>query len=128
MAYPISVSAVCNVLQLQTYRVLYVWFGVPATAAIYAVVSNLGAAGMSAISSVFSQMFLPRVYASRGTYLGTYVRNGLIAALLLAIGAALLAKPLLHFLTKDRYARSEARRVGKECVSTCRSRWSPYHQ
>src|SRR3546814_11341804 len=23
--------------------------------------------------------------------------------------------------------RSEKRRVGKECVSTCRSRWSPYH-
>src|SRR3546814_12403885 len=23
--------------------------------------------------------------------------------------------------------RSEARRVGKECVSTCRSRWAPYH-
>src|SRR3546814_4337692 len=24
-------------------------------------------------------------------------------------------------------ARSEERRVGKECVSPCRSRWSPYH-
>src|SRR3546814_4434390 len=24
-------------------------------------------------------------------------------------------------------ARSAERRVGKECVSTCRSRWSPYH-
>src|SRR3546814_13104732 len=24
-------------------------------------------------------------------------------------------------------ARSEERRVGKECVSTCRSRWSPYY-
>src|SRR3546814_6919751 len=24
-------------------------------------------------------------------------------------------------------ARSEERRVGKECVSTCSSRWSPYH-
>src|SRR3546814_16461411 len=24
--------------------------------------------------------------------------------------------------------RSEKRRVGKECVSTCRSRWSPYHK
>src|SRR3546814_5135213 len=24
-------------------------------------------------------------------------------------------------------ARSEERRVGKECVSTCKSRWSPYH-
>src|SRR3546814_6935672 len=26
-----------------------------------------------------------------------------------------------------RDVRSEERRVGKECVSTCRSRWSPYH-
>src|SRR3546814_11841102 len=26
-----------------------------------------------------------------------------------------------------RLLRSEERRVGKECVSTCRSRWSPYH-
>src|SRR3546814_607433 len=25
------------------------------------------------------------------------------------------------------YTRSEERRVGKECVSKCRSRWSPYH-
>src|SRR3546814_15288469 len=28
---------------------------------------------------------------------------------------------------KCRIIRSEERRVGKECVSTCRSRWSPYH-
>src|SRR3546814_11433842 len=27
----------------------------------------------------------------------------------------------------DTSSRSEERRVGKECVSTCRSRWSPYH-
>src|SRR3546814_12232249 len=27
----------------------------------------------------------------------------------------------------QRTKRSEERRVGKECVSTCRSRWSPYH-
>src|SRR3546814_2947757 len=26
-----------------------------------------------------------------------------------------------------RWRRSEERRVGKECVSTCRSRWMPYH-
>src|SRR3546814_19587262 len=31
---------------------------------------------------------------------------------------------LSKILTKQ---RSEERRVGKECVSTCRSRWSPYH-
>src|SRR3546814_17695140 len=29
--------------------------------------------------------------------------------------------------TIDPVPRSEERRVGKECVSTCRSRWSPYH-
>src|SRR3546814_1652001 len=47
----------------------------------------------------------------------------------------------LHTLIKSRFRgdhleligfgrhaqRSEERRVGKECVSTCRSRWSPYH-
>src|SRR3546814_18376015 len=27
-----------------------------------------------------------------------------------------------------RPVRSEERRVGKECVSTCRSRWGPYHK
>src|SRR3546814_2261850 len=31
-----------------------------------------------------------------------------------------------HFILLVR-TRSEERRVGKECVSTCRSRWSPYH-
>src|SRR3546814_6655711 len=30
-------------------------------------------------------------------------------------------------LTRWNSPRSEERRVGKECVSTCRSRWSPYH-
>src|SRR3546814_7983501 len=34
------------------------------------------------------------------------------------------ASILPHF---HRRRRSEERRVGKECVSTCRSRWSPYH-
>src|SRR3546814_10953121 len=29
--------------------------------------------------------------------------------------------------TMQEIVRSEERRVGKECVSTCRSRWSPYH-
>ena len=37
---------------------------------------------------------------------------------------ALSASVALDLKTKR---RSEERRVGKECVSTCRSRWSPYH-
>src|SRR3546814_17871754 len=31
-----------------------------------------------------------------------------------------------QFLAQARPGRSEARRVGNECVSTCRYRWSPY--
>src|SRR3546814_11822504 len=36
---------------------------------------------------------------------------------------------LLDQLGRERGSadRSEERRVGKECVRTCRSRWSPYH-
>src|SRR3546814_14620342 len=32
------------------------------------------------------------------------------------------------FVRTHNPVRSEERRVGKECVSTCRSRWSPYHE
>src|SRR3546814_19518375 len=32
-------------------------------------------------------------------------------------------RPILHGMS-----RSEERRVGKECVNTCRSRWSPYDE
>src|SRR3546814_10927531 len=38
----------------------------------------------------------------------------------LGLGKAPLAQEILAI-------RSEERRVGKECVRTCRSRWSPYH-
>src|SRR3546814_9505046 len=34
---------------------------------------------------------------------------------------------LVHALPAALLMRSEERRVGKECVSTCRSRWSPSH-
>src|SRR3546814_5050825 len=33
----------------------------------------------------------------------------------------------VRLLGESDLVRSEERRVGKECVSTCRSRWSPYH-
>src|SRR3546814_2973583 len=36
-------------------------------------------------------------------------------------------RPLADMKDMGMDMRSEERRVGKECVSTCRSRWSPYH-
>src|SRR3546814_16638770 len=41
--------------------------------------------------------------------------------------AALGTERDLYCIRKRIHARSEERRVGKECVSTCSSRWSPYH-
>src|SRR3546814_3759906 len=43
-----------------------------------------------------------------------------------AMDDAISAKAISDRYT-DYSGRSDERRVGKECVSTCRSRWSPYH-
>src|SRR3546814_13111001 len=62
----------------------------------------------------------------------------LITALVLGIGVPLILGKLLGLprdsniyqivmMLTDLVIRSDARRVGKECVSTCRSRWSPFH-
>src|SRR3546814_17389898 len=69
-----------------------------------------------------------KLYLATSTYRG-YERN-VTRHILPALGRTGLRRlryqqieslydPLLH--------RSEERRVGKEWVSTCRSRWSPYH-
>ena len=74
-------------------------------------------------------------------------RRALLAALLLEEGSdgrvderalAVAVRDALQLLSEGRplliavddvqwLDRSEERRVGKECQSTCRSRWSPYH-
>ena len=33
----------------------------------------------------------------------------------------------IEYVRMGEFARSEERRVGKECLRLCRSRWSPYH-
>src|SRR3546814_3303308 len=54
--------------------------------------------------------------------------NDLVALLFVqAIVAQNAALVLGAVAAVARGPRSEERRVGKECVSTCRSRWSPYH-
>ena len=50
-------------------------------------------------------------------------RKNILYTLQIVIVTVILAIGISYFLA----IRSEERRVGKECVSTCRSRWSPYH-
>src|SRR3546814_12911538 len=40
---------------------------------------------------------------------------------------SLMLDQFYHTIFRDLQQRSEERRVGKECVSTCRSRWSTTH-
>src|SRR3546814_18748297 len=60
------------------------------------------------------------------------VKSALVINIITRMNAAPAAKFILYltslvcsYLTQ---CRSEERRVGKECVSTCRSRWSQYHE
>src|SRR3546814_567476 len=51
--------------------------------------------------------------------------NGVYQIIPRIMGSASEEFALMRRLAEE--SRSEERRVGKECVSTCRSRWSPYH-
>src|SRR3546814_7894673 len=82
------------------------------------------------------------VYVEKVQTTRVYLRNCSIATPLplLLFGGALRPSANWNILTVDRWigfnsnerlavllaGRSEERRVGKECVSTCRSRWSQY--
>ena len=57
---------------------------------------------------------------------GTPTKSKLGANAILGVSLA-VAKAAANYLDIPLYRRSEERRVGKECASMCRSRWSPYH-
>src|SRR3546814_11523364 len=78
------------------------------------------------------ETLIPRKAVNEGRFLAlqgqlvSIVGNGQTCK----VGNILAQRQLaLYMLTRQRLIgiRSEERRVGKECVSTCRSRWSPYH-
>src|SRR3546814_3685899 len=68
---------------------------------------------------------LPLYIGSQLGFLAVYLLTDydtLVRHTLLAHHTALIGRRDM-----EAWIRSEERRVGKECVSTCRSRWSPYH-
>src|SRR3546814_20856111 len=69
------------------------------------------------------------LHAARAAAFRTRAAEGLAATV--ALRARLLhredAALETHLAASVAGVRSEARRVGKACVSTCRYRWSPYH-
>src|SRR3546814_7418301 len=85
---------------------------------------------------ILSALAIWRARGRKGVWLGERTWGDdrrlpqlLFAGVLLLVPIiALVDTPDLNFLGRIfPITRSEERRVGKECVSTCRSRWSPYH-
>ena len=96
----------------------------------YEILSPLGAGGMgevyrardSKLDRDVAIKVLPLSVAGDPDSLARFERE---AAGLEEAGRGLPRDVLDHVLTED--GRSEERRVGKECMPVCRSRWSPYH-
>lgn len=89
-------GAASNTVQLQAYRVIFPAAGHSNTAAALGVTANIGAVAMSACAQVFSQLFLPRLYQSRGASITQYVWGG--AAI--TIGLLLIVLPFSNFIVR----------------------------
>src|SRR3546814_11233162 len=97
---------------------------------------------ISKIQGNIIDMLMPPI--SAGEFLFAYAMAGVTRGVVVATAVGLAMWPFADFGVQSWAAtiyfvlcgslilsltgiRSEERRVGKECVSTCRSRWSPYH-
>jgi O-antigen/teichoic acid export membrane protein len=99
-SYPLSISAGCNWIQLQGYRLVYVWFGHADIAGLYATVSNVGSVGMAAGSQIYSQLFQPRIYQSKGSFIKKYLIMAFFISIMALVSYAVLGPFILGLLTK----------------------------
>src|SRR3546814_11877106 len=72
------------------------------------------------------ESFQSRIQAAEGV-LAPDQETGVINQTGRTLDVALLGDAMMAVQVPDGTERSEERRVGKACVSTCRSRWSPFH-
>src|SRR3546814_8518482 len=78
------------------------------------------------ISYLSSDVCSSDLFARRDRFVDQALGSGFGAAQVLAHHCMVHGIAEIEQLGYD-FGRSEARRVGKECVSTCRSRWSTYN-
>jgi O-antigen/teichoic acid export membrane protein len=102
-AYPISIGAVTNWIQLQSYTLILVPLGFVEAVGIFGTVANVGSSGMNACSTVFSQLYIPNIYKTNGKYIKTYLRNALLAIAFVLVVSTLLSKIIVGLLTKQEF-------------------------
>lgn len=104
-SYPVSVGAVVNWIQLQGYRMILVPLGLVEVVGIYGTVANVGTSGMNALSTVYSQLFVPNLYKSHGAYIRTYLKYALLAVILVLCGGYFLSDIIIGILTKHEFVK-----------------------
>jgi O-antigen/teichoic acid export membrane protein len=104
-SYPISISAICNWIQLQGYRLVLVPLGYVELVGIFATISGIGSAGMSAVSTIFGQMYSPRIYSSNGKYTNKYLKNAFLLIVSICIFCIFFGEIVVQLATKEEFAR-----------------------
>jgi hypothetical protein len=99
-SYPISIGAVINWIQLQSYSLVLVPLGYVEAVGIFGTLSNVGSSGMNACSTVFSQLFVPTIYKTNGAYIKKYLLHAVMAILFVLICSTLLSPIIVGLLTK----------------------------
>src|SRR3546814_16918151 len=72
------------------------------------------------LGAAFVVLLLPPRYEAKSRVMLNFIKPD-------PVTGEVISSSFARTYTKTQTERSEERRVGKECVSTCRSRWSPYH-
>src|SRR3546814_17855355 len=81
--------------------------------------------GVYMLAALFSILCHSAGLAEQGAMSNSSQATRLLSSADASRSVASLPSTLLK--PRSKASRSEERRVGKECVSTCRYRWSPYH-
>lgn len=102
-SYPLSIGAVINWIQVQGYRMILVPLGFVEMVGIFATVSNIGTAGMSAYSSIFTQLFIPNIYKTHGRYVKIFIRNAVLSIAVIILMSYFLSDIIVNIATKTEF-------------------------
>lgn len=102
-AVSLAGGAVSNAVQLQTYRVVFPLAGFGTTSGVYGIVSNVGASAMAAFGSIYMQIQLPKLYQTRGRFIGSFVAWAVLLSLGVLVVAAVFSSFLIERLTQTQY-------------------------
>ncbi|AMK75085.1 MULTISPECIES: hypothetical protein [Methylomonas] len=100
-SYPFSIGAVCNWLQLQGYRLILVPLGFAEEVGIFATLSSVGSAAISAVSLVYSQQFTPLIYKTAGEFTGKYLQGAIIVLISVTLVSLGVGEFVVKLLTNS---------------------------